>query len=142
MTAPDFNALRQCCTRNPGLKFLSLLVAVCIWGATTSPRQDYVLSLPVHLQNIPDGYAVASQPPREVRFTLSGPVLLLASAQRTNTVVSINLQNAVPGTTLFPHLESALRLPEGIKVTGVSPAALEISLARTHTRPSEGEQQP
>lgn len=143
MTAPGPDIFRQFCTRNLELKLLSLLVACCIWGLTSySHRNHAELNLPVHLKNMPRGCALASQLPREIRFTLSGPSLLLEGARRSNAALMLDLQGSGPGTILFPHLEANLHLPDGIEVTRISPASLEISLIKAQKRYSEGDQHP
>jgi hypothetical protein len=95
----------------------------------------------VELRNIPPGYEVAGQPLREIRFTLTGPSILIDGARRSNAALILNLRGAAPGRTLFSHLESDLKLPEGISVTRVSPATLEIDLIRSQTLPPQGDQQ-
>ena len=99
------------------------------------------MTLPVELRNIPPGYAAAGEPPREMRFTLAGPSLLIDGARRSNTKVILNLRGAVPGKTLFSNLESYLKLPDGVRVTRTSPATLEINLARQQIRQLQGDQQ-
>jgi len=142
MAPPLLNAVKRFFTRNLNLKLLSVTVAVCIWSFTAMSRETrYDLALPVELRNIPPGYVLDGQPPLDVRFTLSGPSILIDGARRSNTALILNLRGAVPGRTLFSHLESNLKLPEGVSVTRISPAAVEISLVRTQTSNSEGDQQ-
>ncbi|HEX9078247.1 MAG TPA: hypothetical protein VF795_01585 [Desulfuromonadaceae bacterium] len=148
MTMPDppVETIKQFCVRNLSLKLLSLAVALCIWSFTAVSRESrYELTLPVELRNIPPGYAVRGQAPGEIRFTLAGPSLLIDGARRSNATVILNLRGAaVPGKTIFSRLESYLKLPEGVKVTRISPASLEIDLAREQIQSSspQGEQQP
>jgi len=134
--------VKQFCTRNTSLRILSLAVAVCIWSFTAFSREvRFDLVLPVELRNIPPGYALDILPPREVRFTLSGPSLLLEGARRSNAVLILNLRGVSPGRTIFSHLETNLKLPEGVDVTRISPASIEINLTRAETQFSEGEPQ-
>lgn len=143
MASSASDIFRQCCTRNLKLKLLSLMVACCIWGLTSFSRKTHAeIDLPVQLQNVPSGYTQASQLPREIRFTLSGPTLLIEGARRSNSAFKLDLRGIGPGRTLFPHLESSLKLPDGVKVTSISPASLEINLVKTQTRHSEGDQHP
>jgi hypothetical protein len=144
MTMPDraIDTLKQILTRNLTLKLLSLGVALCIWSFTAVSREShYELILPVELRNIPPGYAISGQQPREIRFTLSGPSLLIDGARRANTALILNLRGAVPGKTVFSHLESYLKLPDDIRVTRISPAFLEIELIRKQTISLQGDQQ-
>lgn len=143
MTSAPFDTVKRLCTRNAALKLLSLAVALCIWSFTAISREKrYDLALPVELRNIPPGYSLAGEPPREIRFTLSGPSILIDGARRSNAALILSLRGAAPGRTLFSHLESYLKLPDGISVTRISPASLEIDLVRDQTPLSEGEHQP
>ncbi len=146
MSARVIETIKQVCTRNLSLKLLSLGVALCIWSFTAVSRESrYELTLPVELRNIPPGYMVSGQATGDIRFTLSGPSLLIDGARRSNATVILNLRGAaVPGKTLFSHLESYLKLPDGIRVIRISPASLEIDLIREQipSPQQQGEQQP
>ncbi|MFA7060499.1 MAG: hypothetical protein WC156_06750 [Pedobacter sp.] len=134
-----FETAKQFCTRNPSLRILSLGVALCIWSVTAIPRETrYDLVLPVELRNIPPGYALASQPAGNIRFTLSGPSILIDGTRRSNPVLILNLRGINSGKTIFSHLETNLNLPEDIRVTRISPASIEINLIRKQTQSSEG----
>lgn len=130
------------CMRNLTLKLLSLAVAVCIWSFTAISREThYDLALPVELRNIPPGYRLAGPLPREIRFTLTGPSILIDGARRSNSSLILNMRGVAPGRILFSHLESNLKLPDGINVTRISPALLELNLILDKSRLSEGDPQ-
>jgi len=136
-------AVKRRCTRNASLKILSLMLAVCIWSFTSLSRETrYELVLPVELRSVPPGYAVATPLPGEVHFTLTGPSLLIDGARRSNARVILSLRGARPGKTLFSHLETYLKLPEGIKVTRISPDMLEIGLVREQVNSDQGVPKP
>ncbi|KAA0895385.1 hypothetical protein [Oryzomonas rubra] len=136
-------AVKRRCTRNASLKILSLMLAVCIWSFTSLSRETrYELVLPVELRNTPPGYSVAPPLPGELHFTLTGPSILIDGARRSNSSVILNLRGAKPGRAIFSHLETNLKLPEGIKVTRISPAVLEIDLIRTQMNSDQGDQKP
>lgn len=136
-------AVKCRCTRNASLKILSLMLAVCIWSFTSLSRETrYELVLFVELRNTPPGYAVAPPLPGEMHFTLTGPSILIDGARRSNSRVILSLRGAKPGKILFSHLETNLKLPEGIKVTRISPATLEINLIRQQTISDQGVQLP
>lgn len=140
MAPVSLDAAKRLCTRNLSLKLLSLAVALCIWSFTAISRdRRYDLALPVELRNIPQGYSLAGQPPREIRFTLSGPSILIDGARRSNAALILNLRGAAAGRTIFPHLETYLNLPEGINVIRITPAVMEIDLTKDQTHSSEGD---
>jgi len=130
MTPLTQDIVKQLSTYNLRLKLLSLALALCVWIiSAVSQNTEVRLTLPVHLSNIPHGYAVKGTVPGTIDVTLSGPLYSMTVAKRTNEALTLNLEGAVkPGTTAFTHLESHLKLSQGITVTRVSPAALEIHL--------------
>ncbi|HEY3306919.1 MAG TPA: CdaR family protein [Desulfuromonadaceae bacterium] len=133
---------KEYCLRNRSLRLLSLSVAICIWSFTAISREvHYDLVLPVELRNTPPGYELASPPPGETRVTLVGPSLLIDGARRSNTAIILNLRGISSGKTLFSHLETNLKLPDGIRVTRVSPAIIEIDLRKRISNYTEGEPQ-
>jgi len=136
-------AVKHLCTRNWSLKLLSLMLAVCIWSFSSLSRETrYELALPVELRNTPPGYTVTEPLTGEVHFTLVGPSILIDGARRANSRLILSLRGAKPGKTLFTHLETDLKLPEGIKVTRISPATLEIELIRQQINSDQGAPKP
>ena len=141
MTTWNFAAVKRICKRNWCLKLLSLMLAICIWCFSSLSREmHYELVLPVELRNTPPGYSAAAPLPGEVHFSLAGPSILIDGARRANSRLTLSLQDAKPGKTLFTHLEADLKLPEGIKVTRISPATLEIELTREQKPTDKGAQ--
>jgi hypothetical protein len=139
----NFAAIKRLCARNLSLKLLSLMLAVCIWSFSSLSRETrYELVLPMELRNTPSGCTVATPPTGEVHFTLTGPSILIDGARRANSRLILSLRGAKPGITLFSHLETNLKLPEGIKVTRISPATLEIELIREQTHSDQGAPKP
>ena len=132
-------AVKRLCTRNWSLKLLSLMLAVCIWSFSSLSREtSYELVLPVELRNTPRGYTVAAPLTGEVHFTMTGPAILIDGTRRANSRLILSLRGAKPGKTFFTHLETNLKLPEGIKVTRISPATLEIELIKELTNSDQG----
>lgn len=135
--------VKRLCTRNWSLKLLSLMLAVCIWSFSSLSRETrYELVLPVELRNTPPGYTVAVPLTGEVHFILTGPSILIDGARHANSRLILSVRGAKPGKTLFSHLETNLKLPEGIKVTRISPATLEIELKRELTNSDQGAPKP
>jgi hypothetical protein len=96
----------------------------------------------VELRNIPSGCTVAAPLTGEVHFTLTGQSILINGAQHANSRLILSLRGAKPGKTLFSNLETYLKLPEGIKVTRISPATVEIELNRNQTNSDQGVSKP
>jgi hypothetical protein len=140
MSAMSATTVKQLFTRNPALKLLCLAVAISIWLlSATSRRVQVDLSLPLKVADIPAGYSLSSRPPAAVTYTLSGPSILIDGLLRSNPEVKLSMAGAAtPGTTAFMHLESYLKLPEGVMVIRISPATLELSLEPGH-KPAGGQ---
>lgn len=142
MAPAAFDTLYRFCLGNLTIKLLSLAVAVCIWSfAAISRETHYDLALPVELRNIPPGYRLAGPLPMEIRFTLTGPSILIDGARRSNSSMILNMRGSAPGPVIFSHLESNLKLPDGIHVTRISPASLELNLVLDKNHLSEGDHQ-
>jgi hypothetical protein len=119
------------------------MLALCIWSFSSLSRETrYELVLPVELRNTPPGYTVAAPLPGEVHFIVTGPSILTEGARHANSRLILSLRGAKPGKTLFSHLETNLKLPEGIKVTRISPATLEIELIRNQANSDLGAPKP
>jgi hypothetical protein len=129
------NTVKQLCTRNVTLKLLSLALAFCVWSISAVSRETEArLTLPVRLSTIPHGYVVGRPVPASINVTLSGPLHLITTAKQSGEALTLDLEGAVkPGTTAFTHLESYLKLPQGITVIRISPASLEIRLETEHS---------
>jgi hypothetical protein len=136
------DSVKRIVTANLKLKLLSLAVALCIWSFTALSREiRYELVLPVEVRNLPPGYELVTPSLPSVRFTLAGPSILMDGVRRSNTSLILNLRGVGPGRTVFGNLATWLKLSEGVKVTSVSPAAIEIEVRRYHSTVSEGDQQ-
>ena len=130
MSVTSVSTIKELCTRNLALKLLCLAVAASVWClSSTSRRAQVEFSLPLRVTEIPAGYGLSLAPPSTISFTLSGPPIQINKVQHTTREVIVNMAGTVkPGKTVFMHLESHLKLPEGIEVIRVSPAELELNL--------------
>ncbi len=132
---------KKIATENLRLKFLALLLAICIWSFISLSREvRYDLLLPVELINVPTGFSAAGDIPREIRFTLYGPSILIEAARHTNSTARISLRGAIPpGKTVLSSMEAALKLPEGVKILNSSPKTMLVELTRTDAKQNEGD---
>jgi hypothetical protein len=64
---------------------------------------------------------------------------MIDGARRANSSLILNLRGTGSGRTFFSHLETDLKLPDGVKVTRVSPATLEIDLVRKQSTLPQGD---
>ena len=126
--------LRELVTHNLGLKALSLVMAVVIWFFVDVGKDTEIsMAVPVLLKNIPSGLVIAGAPPPPINVRLMGPKIALIKFRAARPVLLLDLKGAGEGTTGFPDLESMLKLPDGVRVTRVTPVAMEIRLAKIGT---------
>jgi YbbR domain-containing protein len=116
---------------NLGLKVLSLFLAVMLWLFVAAGMEAEIgLSLPVVFTHLSSDLAVVNQPPARLDVRLAGPRILLLKLKAAQLPVLLDLQGVREGTTAFPAVEMAIRVPEGVRVTRVTPAAIEVRLAK------------
>jgi hypothetical protein len=126
-------------THNLGLKVLSLIMAVVIWFfVDVGKEKEISMSVQVRLENMPPGLVVAGAPPSPIYVRLKGAKIALMKIRMERLVAHLDLQGAREGMTGFPYLEAMIDLPEGVRVTRVTPTALEVRLAKIGT-PGTGE---
>lgn len=135
------NTIKSLFRKNLTIKLLSLALAILVWGFSFISREyTHELVLPVELQNTPTGYSSRNLGQNEVRFTLTGPTLMVRSAQEHNNSLVLDLKNTSAGKTDFKNLEKHLNLHHSVRVTRVTPATMEIELFDTQIKPNQGEQ--
>jgi hypothetical protein len=127
--------MRELVTHNLGLKMLSLILAVALWFFVAAEKESEIgLSVPVVFENLPPGLVIVGRPPARIDVRVAGPKILLLRLHGDRPTLQLNLKDAREGTTAFSALEAAIRIREGVRVTRVSPAAIEVGLARAGTK--------
>jgi YbbR domain-containing protein len=122
---------RETWTHNLGLKALSLFLAALLWLFVAAGQESELdLQVPVQFENISPGLAVVNQPPTRLDVRVAGPKILLMRLQTDRLVVVLDLKGAGEGTTGFPGPEKAIRFPDGVRVTRVTPAVIELKLVK------------
>jgi len=122
---------REACTHNLGLKVLSLFLAALLWLFVTAGQEaELDLQVPVLFENLPVGLTIGNQPPSLLDLRLAGPKIQLMRLQRERLAVALDLKNAGEGSIGFPNPEKSIRLPDGVRVTRVTPAAIEARLVK------------
>jgi YbbR domain-containing protein len=123
--------VREMLTHNLGLKVLSLFLAIVLWLFVAAGMETEIgLVLPVVFAHLSPDLAVVNRPPARIDVRLAGPRILLLKLKAERLPVLLDLQGVREGTTVFPAVEMAIRAPEGVRVTRVTPAAIEVRLAK------------
>jgi YbbR domain-containing protein len=123
--------VREMLTHNLGLKVLSLFLAMVLWLFVAAGKEAEIgLSLQIVFAHLSPGLAIVNGPPARIDVRLAGPRILLLKLKAERLPVLLDLQGIREGTTAFPAVEMAIRVPDGVRVTRVTPAAIEVRLAK------------
>ncbi len=124
-------SLREMVTHNLGLKIMSLFLATVLWLFVAVEKDSEIsFSVPVEIVNLPAGLVFVNRPPSRIDVRVAGPKVLLMSLQWNLPKVYLDMKDAREGTTEFPGLEKTIRIREGVRVTRISPATVDVTLAR------------
>jgi len=127
--------MREIVTHNLGLKVLSLILAVMLWLFVVAEKESQTsLSVPVVFENLPPGLVIVGRPPDRIDVRVAGPRMLLLRLNGDRPMLHLDLKDAREGTIAFPAPESAISIREGVRVTRVTPAAIEVRLAKSGTK--------
>jgi YbbR domain-containing protein len=118
-------------TENWTLKLISLLLALLLWVFIMGERRVEIgYRVPLEIQNMPEGLMVANEVPSVVDVRVSGPRTLLAKINANDISILVDLTDLQPGLTTFKRLEERLNLPNGLRVTRLSPSFVDLKLER------------
>ena len=121
--------------RHLGLKFVALVLASLLWLTVAGEHVvERIFRVPVALRNIPSNLVVVGDPPDSVDVRLRGSSALLGRLQPGDVVAMVDLQQARPGSRLFPVLHEEVRAPYGVEVAQVLPGTLGFELEKSATR--------
>lgn len=114
--------------RRRGLAVLvSVGVAFVLWF-TFSMRESYsvVVEMPLVIRELPDGRALGQLPPPEARVTVQGDGWELLKLSRGTPALEVSAQEAV--VDIYRAATESNRLPPGVSVQSVAPAAITLDL--------------
>jgi YbbR domain-containing protein len=122
--------IRDAFTRNRAIKFFSLLLALTLWFFVMGEKKAEFsfADVPVEFINKPPDMVVTMQSPRSVNLRVSGSRSLLATMSSGSLKAVMDLEGAKPGRMVFNDLSEAVKLPNGTKITSISPAEVELTL--------------
>lgn len=120
-------------TENLLLKLISLAFALVLWFFVMGEQRHEVSHLvPVDYRNLPKGLVIANEVPAVVTVTVSGPRALLTRLSPEEISLPLDMADLSPGTTSFRRLDEKLRAPNGLVVTRISPAGIDVRLERSN----------
>ncbi len=122
-------------TENWVLKLVSLIFALILWFFVMGERKLEVgYSVPLELENLPPGLMIASDLPTTIDVRISGPRTVLMNLHPRDINISVDMEGLPPGPTSFRRLEERINLPSGLRVTRISPAAIDMRLERVRQK--------
>jgi len=123
------NRLTQFFFANFGTKIISVIVAIVLWVIVLGSRVVEVTK-EVPLEILTSSEVIASNDiPEKIAFKLSGPKAFLRTIfDRREDPIRINLTGEKAGLVTRRFFSDNIRVPIGVKVQGITPAAILIKL--------------
>lgn len=121
--------------RNPGLKVLSVVIAVLLW-LTVAGEQTMMRSLrvPLEFQNQPDHLEITDVSPATVDVRVRGSSGVLGHLTAGDVVAVVDLSLARPGHRIFHLSPDQVTVPWGIEVLQVTPAEVPLEFEQSESR--------
>src|SRR5262245_14486587 len=118
-----------------GLKVLSLLLALVLWMVVSGEETvERGLRVPLELQQVPPGLELTGEIPTAVDLRVRGPSSTLGRLTAGDLVAVLDLRSAAEGRRLFPLTPEQMRVPFGVEVVQVTPAAVALAFELSATK--------
>ncbi len=114
---------------NIGTKTISVVMAIVVWGIVLGSRNiEVTKEIPLELIT-PADIIPGNDIPDRIAFRLSGPKAFLRSVlDRKEEPIRVNLSGAKPALITYRFFSDNIRVPIGVKVLSINPAAILIKL--------------
>ena len=130
--------LRAAIRKNPGLKLVSIVVAIFLWYSITKSERDAerTIEVPVSLRKIPDALTVLNPPTKAVGITLRGPRTILDNLDERKGRLQVSLAMLQLGDNRIDLTGPMLNpeLPRSLKVVRFDPPSLTVKADRRMMR--------
>ena len=122
--------LKNLIMKNSAMKFFSLLLAIFLWFFIMGEKKaEFSFSdVPLVLLNKPSDLIVTTQTADRINLRVSGSRTVLSTLSSSNIKAAIDLEEVKLGTTVFRDLIEKVKLPNGTKITSISPAEFSLTL--------------
>jgi len=118
-----------------GLKLLSLVLALVLWMVVSGEETvERGLRVPLELQQVPPGLELTGDIPTAVDLRVRGPSSSLGRLTAGDVVAVLDLRSAAEGRRLFPLTPEQMRVPFGVEVVQVTPAAVALAFEPSATK--------
>ena len=128
--------LKNVFLKNKVLKFFSLLLAIVLWFFVMGEKKAEFsfADVPLALINKPADLIITQKTADNISLRVSGSRTILATLSSSNIKAVVDLEGIKPGTTTINNLKDKVKLPEGTKIAGISPAAFSLTLEPIMTK--------
>jgi len=118
---------------NSVIKFFSLVLAITLWFFVMGEKKAEFsfANIPIVLINKPADLVVAHQTAESVNVRISGSRSIVATLSSNTIKAFIDLDGAQPGKASYKNLIDTIKIPNGTKITSISPAEISITLEST-----------
>jgi YbbR domain-containing protein len=121
--------------RHFGLKLLSLGVALLLWMVVAGEEVvERGLRVPLELQQVPANIELLGDVPTTVDVRVRGASGTLSRVGTGDVIAVLDLRAARAGRRLFPLGPDQVRVPFGVEVVQVTPAAVALAFELSATR--------
>ncbi len=126
--------VRNLFTRNRGLKLISFLLAFVLWLILIPEEKTYserTLTVPLETGNIPADMELVERPAGTIDVTVRASNRLLNEISPASVTARLDLERASIYQEMYPLNASAIAVPQGAEVVGVSPNLVRLKLEKT-----------
>ena len=117
------------------LKFISLAFAVVLWFFVMGEsRMEVTHVVPLEYEGLKEGLMIANEVPTSVSLRISGPRALQGNLSPADISLTIDLRDLSAGMTSYKRLDESFNLPQGLKITRISPSYVDVKLERVGER--------
>jgi YbbR domain-containing protein len=116
-------------------KVISVVIAIVLWIIVLGSRNvEVTKEIPLEVIT-PADIVPANEIPEKIAFRLSGPkAFLRAILDRREVPIRVDLSGAKPGLVTYRFFQDNIRVPIGVKVLSINPAAILIKLEHLKRR--------
>jgi YbbR domain-containing protein len=130
------SVLRDRFQQNPGLRIISLLLAVGLWIFVNAGQHNSVeqFDIPVSYHGLPPDFVITNQHPDFVKIQVSGPQTLLSLVDPGRLTLKLDLGGVGDGQSSFKIGLDSFNVPRGTAVTSISPSQIVLDIDRMVVR--------
>jgi YbbR domain-containing protein len=114
--------------RNPGLKIISVLIALGLWMFVNAGQRGAVeaLQVPISYRSLPTGLVIINRPTDFVKIEVAGPRTLLSLLDPERLTLKLDLTGVPTGRSDFKINSAMFNVPRQTSVTRITPAEVQI----------------